>query len=299
MRLANAPTNALRAVTDAYADAYANAPTNGANARRTRPPIPPRAFVCASRAHSTRTQTRFRWRGPRVRVLPIDRIPSGQPNCTCVRWLLQRTRGTPRCMTNTNLAKTEPKPRRERPITKKLVQVIDALLDGSCKSQKIACERFKLSPSYLSRSLKKDKIRVYLARRTSETIAASQLPATATVLRLLESAKSEHVMFDAAKHMMALNGYHANPTAPGVNINIGGASAGYIIQLAAPGDEVLEGEVGPNGGVQFGRKLSDTERRTGQLIPQHPGRTIDVSPNRAAEQPSAEPKRRPWENEHD
>jgi hypothetical protein len=183
-------------------------------------------------------------------------------------------------MTNTNLANPEPKPRRERPITKKLVQVIDALLDGSCKSQKIACERFKLSPSYLSRSLKKDKIRVYLARRTSETIAASQLPATATVLRLLENAKSEHVMFDAAKHMMALNGYHANPTAPGVNINIGGTSTGYIIQLAGPDTEVFEGEVSDVGGVQYGRPMTDTERRTGVLERTRPGPLIDVTPNR-------------------
>jgi hypothetical protein len=281
MRLANAPTNALRAVTDAYADAYANAPTNGANARRTRPPIPPGAFVCASRAHSTRTQTRFRWRGPRVRVLPIDRIPSGQPNCTCVRWLLQQTRDTPRCMTNTNLAKTEPKPKRERPISKKLVQAIDSLLDGTCRNQKSACERFKLSPSYLSRSMKKDKMRVYIARRTSEAIAASQLPATATVLRLMENGKSEHVQMDAARHMLALNGFHASPTAPGVNIHVGdGAKTGFIIQLASPGDEVLEGTLGDVGGVLIGRRMTSEERLNGVKTTPGYGPLLDVTPNK-------------------
>jgi hypothetical protein len=75
MRLSNAPTNALRVVTTAPTDACATAPTNAANARRTRPPIPPRAFVCASRAHPTRTQTRCRWCGPRVRML-TSTVPS-------------------------------------------------------------------------------------------------------------------------------------------------------------------------------------------------------------------------------
>jgi hypothetical protein len=77
MRLTNAPTNALTAVTTAYASAYASAPTNDANARRTRPPIPPRAFVASRAAAGTalasRTQARFRWRGPRARMLPNHR----------------------------------------------------------------------------------------------------------------------------------------------------------------------------------------------------------------------------------
>lgn len=69
MTLTNAPTNAPVAMTTDHADAYANACTNDANGQRTRPPVPPRAFVCDSRAHSNRTQTRFRLRGPRVRAL--------------------------------------------------------------------------------------------------------------------------------------------------------------------------------------------------------------------------------------
>jgi hypothetical protein len=42
----NAPTNALHTTTNAHANAHANAPTNDTNARRTRPPTPPKAFVC-------------------------------------------------------------------------------------------------------------------------------------------------------------------------------------------------------------------------------------------------------------
>jgi hypothetical protein len=191
-----------------------------------------------------------------------------------------------RVMSNTNRALTEQKPRKERPIPRRLVQVIDALLDGTCKSQRAACERFNLSESYVSRSMKKDKIRVYLTRRTSEAIAASQLPATSTVLRLMEMAKSEHVQIEAAKHMLALNGYHANPTAPGVNINIGSTPAGYIVQLGNKDAEVFEGEVSEVGGVMVGRRMTEEERRTGILTRTQPGTMIDVSPPRA-EKPSA------------
>ena len=167
----------------------------------------------------------------------------------------------------------EQKPRKERPIGRKLKQAIDLLLDGTCKNQKAACDRLKLSPSYLSRSLKSERIRVYVARRTRETIAASQLPATATVLRLLESARSEHVQFDAAKHMMALNGYHASPQAPGVTINTG--NVGYVIRLATSGAEVFEGEISDVGGVLIGRRMTDEERIDGVQS----GPIIDVSPN--------------------
>jgi transcriptional regulator with XRE-family HTH domain len=113
----------------------------------------------------------------------------------------------------------EHKPAKERPIGRKLQQAIDLLLDGSCKSQKAVCDRLKLSPSYLSRSLKSERVGAFITRRTRQTIAAGQLPATATVLRLMENAKSEHVQLDAAQHTMGLNGYHANPSAPGVQIN--------------------------------------------------------------------------------
>jgi hypothetical protein len=49
MRLTNAPTNALRRMTNAHADARTNAPTNDANALCTRPPIPPYAFAPRAR----------------------------------------------------------------------------------------------------------------------------------------------------------------------------------------------------------------------------------------------------------
>jgi hypothetical protein len=178
----------------------------------------------------------------------------------------------------------EQKPRKERPIGRKIKQAIDLLLDGSCATQKAVCDRLKLSPSYLSRSLKSERIRAYVARRTRETIAAAQLPATATVLRLLESAKSEHVQLQASEFMLRLNGLHANPSAPGVSVNIGGgAPIGYIITLGRKDAEVFEGEISEVGGMLVGRRMTDDERRNGMQTTPGYGHLLDVSPNRPAD----------------
>jgi hypothetical protein len=133
-------------------------------------------------------------------------------------------------MNNANRKPIDPKPRKERPIPRRLVQVISALLDGSCKNQRAACERFKISESYVSRSLKSARIQAFIARRTRETIAASQLPATATVLRLLENGKSEHVQLQASEFMLGLNGFHAAPASPGVSVGVN-VSVGYVVKL--------------------------------------------------------------------
>jgi hypothetical protein len=73
MRLTNAPTNALRRTTNALTDAYANAPTNDANALRTRPPIPPYALApsraASGTARAARIRTRLRLRSARVQTL--------------------------------------------------------------------------------------------------------------------------------------------------------------------------------------------------------------------------------------
>ncbi|MGM4885327.1 hypothetical protein AB8A20_08115 [Tardiphaga sp. 604_B6_N1_1] len=176
-----------------------------------------------------------------------------------------------------SMQNVEQKPRKERPIGKRLKQAVDLLLDGSCKSQRAVCERLNLSPSYLSRSLKSDRIRAFLARRTAETIAAGVLPATATVLRLVESAKSEHVQLDAAKHLMALSGYSPARDGASVTINAGG-SVGYVIMLAGNDAEVLEGNIGQAGGVLLGRKMTPHERSNG--ITETSREMIDVTPER-------------------
>ncbi|MGY4409123.1 hypothetical protein ACVWW4_000859 [Bradyrhizobium sp. LB7.1] len=182
-------------------------------------------------------------------------------------------------MTNTAVAQTGKKPPRERPIGRKLQQAIDLLLDGTCKSQKAVCERLKLSPSYLSRSLKSERIRAFVTRRSSETIAAGQLAATATVLRLVENARSEHVMLDAAKHVLGLNG-HRVTDGNTVNVTLGEGARGYIVMLGNRDAEVYEGEVTQGvGGVLLGRPKTAQERRDGVEERSLPD-MIDVTPQR-------------------
>lgn len=263
--------------TNAYGIAHTIAPVIGCNRLFDRlcsiPLIPPTDRSALARAFHPGLDPAalsLRWdQNPLDRAMPFH---------SAVRCPSVLIRDTFPCMTNTAVARSRQKPPRERPIGRKLQQAIDLLLDGTCKSQKAVCDRLKLSPSYLSRSLKSERIRAFVTRRTAETIAAAQLPATATVLRLLEGAKSEHVQFDAAKHMLALNGHRVSD-GPSVNVNIGSGAPGYVIMLANRDSEIYEGDVTEGvGGVVYGRKMSDRERSEGVVEQHHP--MIDVTPNR-------------------
>lgn len=120
------------------------------------------------------------------------------------------------------------KPKRIPP---KISQIVDWLVTGACKNQQAACERAKLDPSYVSRELRKVHVRVFAERRARETIANGTLRASARVLELLD-AGSEHVSFEASKHVLAIAGI--KPTADAqvsVNIDI---KAGFVIDLTEP-----------------------------------------------------------------
>jgi hypothetical protein len=127
------------------------------------------------------------------------------------------------------LTTTDAKPVRERRVSKRIAEVVRLLLTGECKTQKAAAERVGMNVTYLSEVLRKPHVRVFIERRTRETIANGTLRASARLVELLD-ASSEHVSFDASKHLLALNG-HQPPSGPAalVNINI---QAGYVIDLS-------------------------------------------------------------------
>jgi hypothetical protein len=126
------------------------------------------------------------------------------------------------------LTPTDTKPVRERRVSKRIAEVVRLLLTGEVKTQKAAAERVGMNAGYLSEALKKPHVRVFIERRTRETIADGSLRASARLVELLD-ASSEHVSLDASKHMLALNGHKptADPTTL-VNISI---KAGYVIDL--------------------------------------------------------------------
>jgi hypothetical protein len=132
--------------------------------------------------------------------------------------------------TTKELITTDAKPIRERRVSPRVRHAIDLLLSGECRLKKDAAAKAGLTPERLSRALKESHVVQYLTVQTRVLLATSQAPAAATMLRLLEGAKSEHVMKDVAIHLLGISGHKpaAEPAAL-VNINI---RAGYVIDLS-------------------------------------------------------------------
>jgi hypothetical protein len=129
-----------------------------------------------------------------------------------------------------DLTTTDAKPPRERRVSARVRHAVDLLLSGQCRLKKDAAARAKLSPERLSRALKESHVLEYVQAQTRVLLAQSQAPAAATMLRLLDQAKSEHVQKDVAIHLLGINGHKpaAEPAAV-VNVNI---RAGYIIDIS-------------------------------------------------------------------
>jgi hypothetical protein len=129
-----------------------------------------------------------------------------------------------------DLTTTDAKPPRERRVSARVRHAVDLLLSGQCRMKKDAAARAKLSPERLSRALKESHVLEYVQAQTRVLLAQSQAPAAATMLRLLDQAKSEHVQKDVAIHLLGINGHKpaAEPAAV-VNVNI---RAGYIIDIS-------------------------------------------------------------------
>jgi hypothetical protein len=126
------------------------------------------------------------------------------------------------------LTATDAKPVKERRVSKRIAEAVRLLLTGECKTQKAAAERVSMNYTHLCEQLKMPHVRVFIERRTRESIANGSLRASARLAELLD-ASSEHVSLDASKHMLALNGY--KPTAESaaqLNLSV---TCGYVIDL--------------------------------------------------------------------
>jgi hypothetical protein len=126
------------------------------------------------------------------------------------------------------LTTTDAKPVREGRVSKRIAEVIRLLLTGECKTQKAAAERVGMNAGYLSEALRKPHVRVFIERRTRETIANGTLRASARLVELID-AGSEHVSADVSKHMLAIAGIKP-PSGPAALVNIA-ISAGWVIDL--------------------------------------------------------------------
>jgi hypothetical protein len=124
---------------------------------------------------------------------------------------------------------------KHRRIPKKIRHAVELLISGECKTQKAAAERVKLSREHLSKSLRLPHVLAHIESRTRIALAQSQAQASATLLRLLDEAGSEHVQKDVAIHLLGINGHKPKADAQ-VSVNIE-LKAGYVIDLSerAPG----------------------------------------------------------------
>lgn len=125
-----------------------------------------------------------------------------------------------------------PKHAKPKRVPKRIVQLVDLIATGECKSTKAACDQLKLDPSYASRELRKVHVATYLETRTRVLLAQSQVPAAATLIRLLDQAASEHVQKDVAIHLLAIAGHKPRADAQ-VSVNID-VKAGFVIDISEP-----------------------------------------------------------------
>lgn len=125
----------------------------------------------------------------------------------------------------------EPKPAETRRVTKRVRHAIDFMISGQCKTQKDAAEKAGLSRERFCRALKEGHVQAYLGEQTRVLLGQSQAPAAATLMTLLEQAKSEHVRKDVATTLLSINGIGASERGPVVNV---GVNVGWVIDLREP-----------------------------------------------------------------
>lgn len=119
----------------------------------------------------------------------------------------------------------------------RLRKIIALLLTGECTTQKAAADRVGMNHGHLSRELNRPQVQAYIARETRKTIGAAQMPAAATLIRLLD-ANSEHVAAQVADRLLAINGIKPDDTSRvAVSVDI---RAGYVIDLRHSPSDINE-----------------------------------------------------------
>ena len=153
----------------------------------------------------------------------------------------------------------EPKSAKTRVVSRRVRHAIDLMISGQAKTQKDAAEKAGLTRERFCRALKESHVQEYLGAQTRVLLAQSQAPAAATLMTLLEQAKSEHVRKDIAVTLLGYNGMHAEgDRGPLVSVAFG-AGPGYIIDLSGQHTDPNEVTqiIGAVGGVRYGHKQPD------------------------------------------
>lgn len=155
----------------------------------------------------------------------------------------------------TNLAPIEPerKPAKPRVVSRRVRHAIDLIINGDAKTQKAAAEKAGLTRERFCRALKESHVIEYLDGQTRVLLAQSRAPAAATLMTLLEQAKSEHVRKDVAVTLLGYSGIHATgERGPLVTIGFG-AGPGYVLDFSTKGNADVVTDIGVAGGTIYDR----------------------------------------------
>jgi hypothetical protein len=216
--------------TNAYANTPANASNTPANGVCSNPPHPPgvgsalaRAFhpasdvCCAGAPLASKTSRETSRKQGRIR---LGRKTSHR---ALSRFADQMQ------ISNMNQIINAPSRKKDRPLPRKISLAVEMLVSGEKRTITAAAQAVGLTREHLSKALRSPRAQVFLEQKTRETLSASRAPAAATLLRLLDQAKSEHVQKDIATTLLAMNGHQpVERTSPLVSINI---TPGYIVKL--------------------------------------------------------------------
>ena len=117
---------------------------------------------------------------------------------------------------------------RERRIPPKIKRAVRALLTGDERTIKGAAERVKISAEHLSRMLRAPHVQTFIDTEARAALGTGKLAATSRLLELIR-ADSEHVSFDATRHLLGINGISpADTSQVSVNVNV---TPGYCIDI--------------------------------------------------------------------
>ena len=197
-------------------------PSNGVDPPTFYPPTPLRAIE-AARARSNALRS--------IRYAPYGAAGSSSRSAPG-RALFLASISAHRDRVMGKLTKIKPKPSKEWRPSRKIREAIALLCSGACKNQKAAAERVGIHPGHLSRELGRDETRVYYTREARKSIAAGTMRASARLLELIDS-DSQHVSFDATKHLLAIE--NIRPPDQGATLNINTTTfVGATITNATP-----------------------------------------------------------------
>jgi hypothetical protein len=136
---------------------------------------------------------------------------------------------------------SRPEPKRRR-VPPRVADAIHELVYGRARTITAAAEKVGLTRERLSRALSEPHIAEYLRTRAARVVGIASGRAAARLVELIDSG-SEHVSFDASKHVLAIAGIKP-ASDPQVSINLEAPRAGYVILLNEPREppKDIEGE---------------------------------------------------------